>query len=185
MTVLADDLKIGLRLAAAVALATACGTKKAAPADASVPEAGPVDAGPTWDIHADAGPSEAAQREALETFGHDPCPGCGMGGRLPRIHTPPKTEVVVGPTDSAAAAWKPRFLACYDEALFSRPETGGRMIVRLSVNEKGEVAKSEVLESDIKGVMNVCAADVGRRIRFTPGPPRVVLVPLFFFHEHG
>jgi hypothetical protein len=150
-----------------------------------LPEAGPADAGPSWDANADAGPSEKEQREALENFGHDPCPGCGMGGRLPKIHTPPKTAVVMGPTDDAVASSKTRFLGCYNEALFARPDSGGRMIVRLAVNEKGEVSKSDVIESEIKGVINVCAADVGRRVRFSPGPPRVVLVPLFFYHEHG
>jgi hypothetical protein len=188
MTVLSDDLKNRLRLAAALALATACSTKKAAPpaADASPPDAGPADAGPSWDANADAGPSEQEQRDALATFGHDPCPGCGMGGKLPRIHTPPKTAVIVGPTESVVASSKPRFLSCYDEDLFSRPDAGGRMIVRLEVNEKGEVKKSGVVESELKGVVNVCVADVSRRIRFPSGnPPHVVLVPLFFYHEHG
>jgi hypothetical protein len=172
-----------------MALATAC-TRKETPAatDAGAPP--PVDAAAaSSDAGAaqptalgDGGAPDGASLASLEFFGHDPCPGCGMGGRLPKIHAAQKGGLVLGDTEPEVASWQPRFIACYEQGLMARPDMGGRVILRLTVNDKGEV-KSEISESALKGVVNVCITDVGRRIRLKPGP-RTVLVPLFFYHEH-
>jgi TonB family protein len=178
-SVISDELRSRLRVAAALAVAgSACSRKAEPPPDASsVADAGAptamlpvIDAGLTLD--------------QLSTFGRDPCPGCGMGGRLPPNHPPQKAECVIGPTDERILRAKPRFVACYDEALFGHPSSGGRVILRLAIDEKGQVKKAEMVESELKGVVNECLLDASRRLRFPPAQSRELLVPLFFHHEH-
>jgi hypothetical protein len=192
--VISDELQKRLRLAATVAVAaaatTACPTKAPEPAKPDAASAlsnsgaDPSDAASSVDAgEVDSGILEALA--SLSTFGHDPCPGCGMGGRLPPNHPVPKAECVIGPTEPEVTAWKPRFVACYENALVARPSAGGRIIMALKVGSDGQVTRSELIDSDLKGVVNVCLTDLGKRIRLKPGPARTVVVPVFFYHEHA
>jgi hypothetical protein len=177
--VISEELRSRLRVAAALALASACSRKAEPPPDASS-EADAASSAVVVLPVIDAG----LTLDQLSTFGHDPCPGCGMGGRLPPNHPPQRAECTIGPTDETVLGVKPRFVACYDQALFARPSSGGRVILRLAIDEKGQVKKADMVESELKGIVNECLLDASRRIRFPPAQSRQLLVPLFFYHEH-
>lgn len=74
----------------------------------------------------------------------------------------------------------PEIKACYNQGLKKVPDDKGRISIRVEVNHKGNVLKSEVKESDLKNAeVGKCVADVIKKRHF-PGPAEGVIAVIDF-----
>lgn len=178
----------------------------AAPAiDASAGDAGdPSDGGAAADaaIAADAGDAGALAASVVVvdggtasdaiglgtigiSSGRDPCPGCGMGGRLKDLSEGPKATCNVVSTEPEIQRAKPRFTKCYAEALKVDPSLSGRIDLQLEVTEEGRIVSVEKIGAtgSLSAQVDACVRVVARSLVLKPGK-RTIRVPIVLSHEH-
>ena len=123
-------------------------------------------------------------------FARDPCPGCGMGGRMDPPgypdHSAVKGACQLSTTDPKITRARPRFLTCYNTALKSNPLLGGKIVLRLDVAPSGEVSKVDILDSSVQAgsALEGCVRRVAQSLQLDAGTKREVRVLVAFSHDH-
>jgi hypothetical protein len=112
--------------------------------------------------------------KGLVATGADGICDCPPGGDLPdaAVATCPVAQVSGIPhADDVITTLRPKFRACYNASLTTKPELVGRMTVRLVIAPDGRVFNAHFIEGRIadKAVMT-CVLDVVRGARFEPAP---------------